>query len=79
MHCASIAAALCIARPRNDCRFLLNRQPIGDICGCGVRLRGCGAEGVDPAVREKNWREVFVFFKHEDEGKAPLLARRFLS
>ena len=23
------------------------------------------------------WDEVFVFFKHEDEGKGPLLARDF--
>lgn len=29
-------------------------------------------------VRQQNWRSVFVFFKHEDEGKAPFLARKFL-
>lgn len=29
-------------------------------------------------VREAGWRDAFVFFKHEDEGKAPGLAQRFL-
>jgi uncharacterized protein YecE (DUF72 family) len=29
-------------------------------------------------VREQTWREAFVFFKHEDEGKAPQMAKRFL-
>jgi uncharacterized protein YecE (DUF72 family) len=29
-------------------------------------------------VRTQPWREVFVFFKHEDEGAGPRLAARFL-
>jgi uncharacterized protein YecE (DUF72 family) len=29
-------------------------------------------------VREQGWRDVFVFFKHEDEGTAPRMAKRFL-
>jgi uncharacterized protein YecE (DUF72 family) len=29
-------------------------------------------------VREQGWRDAFVFFKHEDEGKGPQLAKRFL-
>jgi uncharacterized protein YecE (DUF72 family) len=29
-------------------------------------------------VREQPWEEAFVFFKHEDEGKGPALAQRFL-
>jgi uncharacterized protein YecE (DUF72 family) len=29
-------------------------------------------------VREQNWRDAFLFFKHEDEGKAPQMAKRFL-
>ena len=29
-------------------------------------------------VREQDWRDALVFFKHEDEGKAPQLATRFL-
>jgi uncharacterized protein YecE (DUF72 family) len=29
-------------------------------------------------IRQQDWRDVFVFFKHEDEGKGPEFARRFL-
>lgn len=29
-------------------------------------------------IRQQNWREAFVFFKHEEEGKGPMMARRFL-
>jgi uncharacterized protein YecE (DUF72 family) len=29
-------------------------------------------------VQEQHWRDVFVFFKHEDAGKGPRLAKRFL-
>ncbi len=30
-------------------------------------------------VRQQPWQEVFVFFKHEDEGTAPRLAEKFAS
>ena len=29
-------------------------------------------------MREQNWRDAFVFFKHDDEGKGPQMAKRFL-
>jgi uncharacterized protein YecE (DUF72 family) len=29
-------------------------------------------------VRSQEWQHAFVFFKHEDEGKGPQLAKRFL-
>lgn len=29
-------------------------------------------------VRDQGWESAFVFMKHEDEGRGPLLARRFL-
>ena len=29
-------------------------------------------------VKGEGWRDVFVFFKHEDEAKGPLMAKRFL-
>ncbi len=29
-------------------------------------------------VQEQDWRDAFVFFKHEDEGRAPQMAKRFL-
>ena len=29
-------------------------------------------------VQQQDWRDTFVFFKHEDEGKGPEFAKRFL-
>lgn len=29
-------------------------------------------------IRNQNWKEIFVFFKHEDEGTGPKLAAQFL-
>ena len=29
-------------------------------------------------MRNQDWQDAFVFFKHEDEGKGPQLAKRFL-
>ena len=29
-------------------------------------------------IREQRWREVFVFFKHEEKATGPKLAKRFL-
>lgn len=29
-------------------------------------------------VRDQAWRDAFVFFKHEDEGKGPKMGQRFL-
>lgn len=29
-------------------------------------------------VREQDWLDAFVFFKHEEEGKAPRMAKKFL-
>ena len=29
-------------------------------------------------IQKAKWRDAFVFFKHEDEGKAPQLATKFL-
>jgi len=31
------------------------------------------------AIEAQPWKEAFVFFKHEDEGAAPLLAKRLLA
>ena len=30
-------------------------------------------------VREQDWRDAFVFFKHEDEGKGPEFAQAFMA
>jgi uncharacterized protein YecE (DUF72 family) len=29
-------------------------------------------------IRQQDWKDAFVFFKHEDEGKGPLMGKRFL-
>ena len=31
------------------------------------------------AIDAQPWQQAFVFFKHEDEGAAPLLATRLLA
>jgi uncharacterized protein YecE (DUF72 family) len=30
-------------------------------------------------IRQTNWKDAFIFFKHEDEGKGPAMAKRFLA
>ncbi|MEM5786214.1 MAG: DUF72 domain-containing protein [Syntrophobacteraceae bacterium] len=72
-------AALCIAEAENDLEV-----PFVATGDWGyLRLR---RPDYDDAVlrkwihlaREQKWQDLFVFFKHEDEGKAPQLARRFI-
>ena len=29
-------------------------------------------------IRDQKWRDAFIFFKHEEEGKGPAMAKRFL-
>jgi uncharacterized protein YecE (DUF72 family) len=29
-------------------------------------------------IRQQGWKDAFIFFKHEDEGKGPQMAKRFL-
>ena len=29
-------------------------------------------------IRQSNWGDAFVFFKHEDEGTGPRLAKQFM-
>jgi uncharacterized protein YecE (DUF72 family) len=29
-------------------------------------------------VKQQNWKDTFIFFKHEDDGKGPQMAKRFL-
>jgi len=43
-------------------------------------LRECYAElDRDPRTcRFADWRDAFIFFKHEEEGKGPQMAKRFL-
>jgi uncharacterized protein YecE (DUF72 family) len=72
-------AVLCIAEAENDLEIpfvstadwgylRLRRPDYGD-----KELKEWGER-----VRGQNWREAFVFFKHEEEGKGPAMAKRFL-
>ena len=72
-------AALCIAEADNDLEvpfvstgdwgyLRLHRLDYGD-AELKNRLK---------LVREQGWQDVFVFFKHEDKGNAPVTAERFL-
>ena len=71
-------AALCIAQAEEldvpfvstaDWGYLRLRLPDYDDAGL--------AEWAE-RVREQAWGDAFVFFKHEDAGKGPMLASRFL-
>lgn len=72
-------AALCIAEADTDLVV-----PFVSTADWGyLRLRRADYDDVELGkwahrVREQGWKDVFVFFKHEDESKAPLMARRFL-
>ena len=72
-------AVLCIAEAENDLEIpfvstadwgylRLRRPDYGDL-----ELRAWVKR-----VQDQNWRDTFIFFKHEDEGKGPQMARRFL-
>jgi uncharacterized protein YecE (DUF72 family) len=72
-------AALCIAEAEDgvdvpfegtaDWGYLRLRRP--DYTDAGLK------EWIK-RVQAENWRDVFIFFKHEDEGKGPQMASRFL-
>jgi len=72
-------AALCIAEAENDLEIpfaatadwgylRLRRPDYGD-----AELKRWGEH-----VRQQDWKDAFVFFKHEEEGKGPQMAKRFL-
>jgi uncharacterized protein YecE (DUF72 family) len=75
----SYQAALCIAEAQNGLEV-----PFVSTADWGyLRLRRL--DYGDPALQdwakrvgEQTWRDAFVFFKHEDEARGPLLAKRFL-
>jgi uncharacterized protein YecE (DUF72 family) len=72
-------AVLCIAEAENDLKI-----PFVSTADWGyLRLRrpDYGDRELEDWItrlKEQSWRDVFVFFKHEDEGKGPLMAKRFL-
>jgi uncharacterized protein YecE (DUF72 family) len=70
-------AALCVADADLEVPFVatadwgylrLRRPDYGD----------AELEGWVKRVREQEWSDAFVFFKHEDEGKGPRMAKRYL-
>jgi len=71
-------AALCLADTEEA------EPPLVATAGWGyLRLRRPDYDDAQLAVwlarmRAQEWEEAFVFFKHEDEGKGPALAARFL-
>jgi uncharacterized protein YecE (DUF72 family) len=71
--------ALCIADAEND---LAVPVVATTAWGC-LRLRRPDYDDAAlktwvKQVRKQDWQDAFVFFKHEDEGKGPQLAKRFL-
>jgi uncharacterized protein YecE (DUF72 family) len=72
-------AALCIAEAENDLDI-----PFVSTADWGyLRLRRPeygDSELKDwvKRLRDQNWQNVFIFFKHEEAGKGPAMARRFL-
>lgn len=70
-------AALCIAEAENDLEI-----PFVATTNWGyLRLRRPDYTDAEltawlKRVRGQNWRDVFVFFKHEDEAKGPQMAKR---
>jgi len=70
-------AALCAADTDEQAGEIVDTGRLGYL-----RLRGADYSDADLAtwadrVRSAGWDEAFVFFKHEDAGTGPRLARRF--
>ena len=72
-------AVLCIAEAENDLEI-----PFVSTADWGyLRLRNPDYEDAElktwaERVRQQSWQEAFIFFKHEDAGKGPKMAARFL-
>jgi uncharacterized protein YecE (DUF72 family) len=72
-------AVLCIAEAENDLDI-----PFVSTADWGyLRLRRPDYGDVEmkdwvKRVREQDWRDAFIFFKHEEAGKGPAMAKRFL-
>ena len=77
--CARGRAALCMAEAEGDLQV-----PFVSTADWGyLRLRLPDYADADlktwlKRVQEQGWNDAYVFFKHEDEGKGPQMAKRFL-
>ena len=71
--------ALCIAEAENDLEI-----PFESTADWGyLRLRRPDYSDSElkvwvKRVREQKWKDAFIFFKHEEAGKGPAMAKRFL-
>ncbi len=71
--------ALCIAEEKDDLKV-----PCVATADWGyVRLRRDNYSGPElktwmTQIMKQDWKETFVFFKHDDEGKGPKLAKMFM-
>jgi uncharacterized protein YecE (DUF72 family) len=76
-------AALCVAHEDDDAPGEVEKRFVPTASWGYLRLRASGYTDRDLSawhsrIREQAWDHAFVFFKHEEEGAAPALARRFL-
>ena len=77
-------AALCISQVEGDEEGALNTPFVATADWSYLRLRKTAyapgeLEQWAARIREPAWRDVFVFFKHEEEGTGPKLAKQFES
>ena len=72
-------AALCIAEAENDLQVPL--QATADWGYLRLRRQDYGVAQLKKwvqQVRKQDWREAFIYFKHEDQARGPQMAQRFL-
>ena len=72
-------ASLCVADAENDLEIPMIAT--SDFGYLRLRRPDYGTDDFDHWIKrisEQPWKETFVFFKHEEAGKGPEFARRFL-
>lgn len=72
------AAALVIAETEEDSTPLVATAPFGYLRLRKVEYAEGEVEAWAERVKEQEWEEAYVFFKHEDEATGPALATRFM-
>ena len=54
-----------------------SRQPAGVISACAAKsMRTQSSRRVAAQVKAQSWSDAYAFFKHEQDGTAPVFARR---
>ncbi len=74
-------AALCVADTAEGSTPTVATADFGYLRLRAVEYDDDGLKGWSETIQRvgTSWREAFVFFKHEDSGSGPALARRFLA